>query len=201
MKQRIATAFALLAAVGLVGALTAPPAYGCSCAAPDFELLLTDSDAMFVGTVVDRSDPVDGTPPRVTVQFEVERWVKGDFGEVVALETSADEASCGLQDPVGRRLGVFVYEDAGVLEGAALGPQTTLCSIMNADEATHIADAMEGLPLEGSLSTEAIEALASSPSQDGASVPTFGMLVGALVVGGVGLWLLRRRSSATRPDA
>jgi hypothetical protein len=134
----------------VVAGLVAFPedAAACSCAGGvDPRVVLREADAAFVGTVIERReshrDPDDavwssGDP--VTLVFRVEESVKGDLGTLVEVETSFSGASCGIEPPVGERLGLFLYaldsggwtsglcseiEPAALLEAAGPNPAPT----------------------------------------------------------------------------
>lgn len=152
----------LVAAVSLVAAPTAPPAFACSCAQPEYDVMIAESAAVFVGTLIERSAPV-GDPPEsyVTVAFEVDQWIKGDFGSDVQLRTAADGAACGLEMPEGSRSGFFVYESQG-------WATTGLCSTMDADLVIEEAAPFGDAPMAATLSEAAAASLQLPPE----STPT-----------------------------
>lgn len=102
--MRRATAIASLVAVLI--ALTARPAAACSCAAVDLREGLLERDGAFVGELIGRGGwPWSSTS---TFTFGVERSLKGDFGDVVDVESSSNGASCGLEVEEGQRIGLFL---------------------------------------------------------------------------------------------
>ena len=117
---------ALLVAGGLL-VVGAGPAFGCSCqAGVPVEESLSESDAAFVGVLTGRDDPlaqgdVISSGRSVVNHFQVERSVKGDIGERVAVEAAAGGASCGLELSVGERTGLLLRRTAG-------GWSSSLCS-------------------------------------------------------------------------
>lgn len=109
----------LLTAVLVLGA--ASPASACSCAGIDLAVDLPEEDGAFVGTYVDRTGIGDG---QVAFTFEVERVVKGEFGPIAIVRSSADGASCGLEFFGDRRTGLLLRRaDDGVWE-------SSLCSMV-----------------------------------------------------------------------
>jgi hypothetical protein len=91
-------------------AATAGPAYACSCAPPDPRSLLGQADGAFVGRLVSRQE-VD--PGRARFTFEVERLVKGALGSTVVVESASNSAACGIETPVGSRIGLFLERRDG----------------------------------------------------------------------------------------
>jgi hypothetical protein len=92
---------AMVTGVLVVGA----PARACSCAEMDLGSLLPDADGAFVGTFVDRSEISDQL---ASITFDVERVVKGEFGQRAIVRTSAYGASCGLEFLDGPRIGLLL---------------------------------------------------------------------------------------------
>lgn len=92
-------------------------AEACSCAMEDPSAMLESSDAAFVGTVVQRPEAAAGADGGATTGvwvFEVEKWTKGDLGEVVGVHAPLDSGGgCGLAYAVGDRAGIFLYNDGG----------------------------------------------------------------------------------------
>ena len=106
--MRLVLAVVLAASAAL--AATADPAYACSCAPPDPRILLGQADGAFVGRLVSRQD-VD--PGRARFTFEVERSVKGALGATVVVESASNSAACGIEAPVGTRIGLFLERSNG----------------------------------------------------------------------------------------
>lgn len=105
----------------------AGPAFACSCRA-DVQVVdaLADSDGAFVGVFTGRDDHLVAgeaisSGRRVTNHFLVERSVKGDVGQRIAVEAAAGGASCGLELEVGERTGLLV-------RGSADGWTSSLCA-------------------------------------------------------------------------
>jgi hypothetical protein len=99
----------MVAATAVVAA-TATPAHACSCAVPDPRTLLTETDGAFVGRLVSRRDLGDG---RAVFTFRVEQSVKGALGRTVDVESASNGAACGLETPVGARIGLFLDRRGG----------------------------------------------------------------------------------------
>lgn len=107
---------ALLVAIPLL-VIHAGPALACSCSR-DVKAQLPASDGAFVGVLVSRSvlpGPVEGLDPelRGVNHFMVERAVKGEIGESIAVLDTGSGASCGLELSVGDRSGLLVGRGAG----------------------------------------------------------------------------------------
>lgn len=115
----------LLASVLVVA--RAGGASACSCVPFAPEEALERSDAAFVGRLVGRSGLVSsalGGEARWT--FEVERSVKGDLGERVAVRSPVSGAACGFELAEGERAGVLIRLEGGEATGG-------LCTTMNPD--------------------------------------------------------------------
>lgn len=119
-------------AAGLALALspTLPlPARACSCAMPtDIQAWVDESEAAFVGTLIDRHDGLQGQFGQESIfVFEVEEWVKGDAGDVIEVRSASDGAACGFEFwEEDMRIGAVVYAENGQLHGG-------LCSQVDPD--------------------------------------------------------------------
>lgn len=89
MSRWISQALVAVALSGLIQLLTilgAPPAWGCSCIGP---VTSADhyhaADAVFTGTVTDRSPSTSRHGPIITVRFDVTRAYKGEIGTTAAV--------------------------------------------------------------------------------------------------------------------
>ena len=97
------------------------PAVACSCLPPPPQRALAAADAVFVGTVVNRTP----TPWRVTdgrtwdgfaVEFVVAEWWKGGGDRQAIVVTGEGRGDCGVPFEVGQAYLVFAYlDDAGRL--------------------------------------------------------------------------------------
>ena len=101
---------ALVVAATAALAATAGPAYACSCAPPDPRSLLGQADGAFVGRLVSRQEVAAG---RTRFTFAVERSVKGALGSTVVVESASNSAACGIETPVGSRIGLFLERRDG----------------------------------------------------------------------------------------
>ena len=114
---------ALVIASLLVVAGPGRRAEACSCAMLDPAVMLTDADAAFVGTLIERPTKPNSPDGFSGIWiFEVDEWVKGDLGPQVGVHSSLDGASCGFEMEEGQRAGIFLYNDNGKPSGG-------LCSV------------------------------------------------------------------------
>ena len=116
----------LIVAISMVLPL---PAHACSCAAPtDIPAWVGESEAAFVGTLVERHDGVQGRFGAESIfVFEVEEWVKGDAGGVIEVRSASDGAACGFEFwDEDMRIGAILHEENGELHGS-------LCSQIDPD--------------------------------------------------------------------
>lgn len=118
------------------------------------------ADGAIIGTILERKDDGD----RSTLLFRVEQVYKGDIDNRVEVETAGDGAACGIEAPVGERLGLLLQRDGSVWRSG-------LCSQVDPAaflELTNVED--NTLP----------------PTNWG------GIVVGVLVLGGGTFFLIRR---------
>ena len=114
---------ALLVALPLLVS-QAGPAMACTCRELPVKEGLADSDGAFVGVLVEsvpRSRPVNHDPFQPDLQrlehravanhFEVQRVVKGEIGGRVEVLAPVSGASCGMEESLGKRVGVFLHRD------------------------------------------------------------------------------------------
>jgi hypothetical protein len=85
-------------------------ALACTCAPVDLVRDLPSADGAFVGTVLERRE----TEASVNLLFRVEQVYKGDIENRVEVETSRDGATCGLDLPVGERVGLLLDRDGAL---------------------------------------------------------------------------------------
>ena len=100
------------------GAIAAD-ARACSCV--DTGTVLTDAERVFVGTVIERR----GSEMLAVYTIDVEQVVSGDVPDPIRLRAGTQEASCGVDLPVGRRVGVMLTQP---------GDEVNLCQIADPDE-------------------------------------------------------------------
>ena len=103
----------LLLVLLVLGAVGAADASACSCAGrPDGERL-ADAGAAFVGTLAERREQPRTSPeqssadPFVNV-YRVERVHKGTLGATVEFHTVRSSGTCGLDEPVGTRVALYL---------------------------------------------------------------------------------------------
>jgi hypothetical protein len=98
-----------VAAVLAALAGTVEPAHGCSCAIGDPRTALRESDAAFVGTLLERREGRSRSGALVvTFVFRVERAVKGELGRRIEVATAAGGGVCGVEARLGQRVGLFL---------------------------------------------------------------------------------------------
>lgn len=98
-------------------------AEACSCAMSDPASQLEESQAAFVGRLLERPDQASSPDGFSAIWvFEVEEWVKGDLGELVGVHSGFGGGDCGFEMDAGDRAGVFLYNDNG-------RPSSGLCSV------------------------------------------------------------------------
>jgi len=85
-------------------------ASACSCLPVDLARDLPRADGAFVGTVLERTD----REATSTLLFRVEQVYKGEIENRVEVETARGGAACGLEVPVGERIGLLLERDGGV---------------------------------------------------------------------------------------
>ena len=99
----------LAVAAGLLLAFTGDAA-ACSCRPVDLARDLPKADGAIIGTILQRQDDGDTS----TLLFRVEQVYKGDIDNRVEVETARDGAACGIEAPVGERLGLLLERDGDV---------------------------------------------------------------------------------------
>lgn len=132
----------LFVAAAIIAIATMPvfssPAGACSCATPiDIQEWVDGSEAVFVGTLVEKRSAGSGSFESESIYvFAVEKWVKGDAGDVIEVRSASDGAGCGFEfwSP-DQLIGAAIYEESGELHGG-------LCSQMDPDA---LLAAVEGL--------------------------------------------------------
>ena len=82
-------------------------ALACTCLPVDLARDLPRADGAFVGTLLEREDR-DATS---TLLFRVEQVYKGDIENRVEVETARGGAACGIEVPVGERIGLLLERD------------------------------------------------------------------------------------------
>ncbi len=85
-------------------------ALACTCAPVDLVRDLPRADGAFIGTLLERED----REATSTLLFRVEQVYKGGISNRVEVETERGGAACGIEAPVGERLGLLLERDGGV---------------------------------------------------------------------------------------
>lgn len=123
--KRFAALVLIISAIVVVG--PAGEAEACSCALLDPAQMLEDSEAAFVGTLVEApAEPIAAGGFEGVWVFAVEEWVKGDLGPQIGVHSPLDGAACGLEMVEGQRAGVFLHNESG-------HPASNLCSVTTPD--------------------------------------------------------------------
>lgn len=114
VSESVKTLLASVAAILAALAVTVEPARACSCIQPDPWSILPKADGAFVGRLVSRREVDQG---RAVLTFSVERAVKGKIGKTVEVVTASNGAACGIETPVGQRIGLFLLREGGSWHG------------------------------------------------------------------------------------
>ena len=138
----------------------AADALACSCLPVDLVRDLPQAEGAFIGTLLEREDRAATS----TLLFRVEQVYKGDISNRVEVETPRGSAACGIEVPVGERIGLLLERDGGVW-------RSTLCSQVDPAAFLELTD---------------VEDNAFPPLNWG------GIVVGVLILA-VAAWLLVRR--------
>jgi hypothetical protein len=108
-----ALSLCVLALFAAALAATVEPGRACSCAPPDPRSALARADAAFVGTLIKRRQ-LDN---RAVLVYTVEKSLKGPLGQTVEVVTARDGAGCGIEAPVGTRVGLTLDRRDGAWHG------------------------------------------------------------------------------------
>ena len=76
--------------------------------------MLAETDGAFVGELVARKDPIGfpmGGSDTSVFTFRVTESFRGDFGELVQVESASHGAACGLEVTQGERVGLFLTNE------------------------------------------------------------------------------------------
>ena len=110
-------------------------ALACTCAPVDLVRDLPTADGAFVGTLLERED----REATSTLLFRVEQVYKGDISNRVEVETARGGAACGIEAPVGERIGLLLERAGGVWS-------SSLCSQVDPATFLELTDVQDGLP-------------------------------------------------------
>ena len=103
---------------GLLVPLAAAPAYACSCVSESVSAQAKRADAVFVGTITERSSAATTTggiwssTDEVTYNVQVDEVYKGSVRATQQVVSVLSGASCGLEVELGRRYLLFPRADA-----------------------------------------------------------------------------------------
>jgi hypothetical protein len=113
-----AALFAAALALGATGAGARPEcALACTCPQAEPRRLLADSEAAFVGTLVEERSAGE----QAILVFAVERRLKGPLGDKVEVVTSSQPEMCGIAAERGARVGLFLRRGGEAWEGSICG--------------------------------------------------------------------------------
>jgi hypothetical protein len=96
--------------VAVVALAFAGDALACSCMPVDLVRDLPRADGAVIGTIVERRD----REATSTLVFRVEQVYKGDIDNRVEIETAKGGAACGIETPIGERIGLLLERDGDV---------------------------------------------------------------------------------------
>ena len=118
-------ALALASTGALVAATAAPAAAACEHPGATLEQQTMRADAVFTGTVADRS----AAGRTVTYEVDVDLVHKGDIGEQATVETPSGDRACGVPDlKAGEEYVWFVAADGETLTATKDGGTTRATS-------------------------------------------------------------------------
>lgn len=123
MRRLLLLTATIVALSGLV-VWSAPSAYACSCKESPPGQAIAGADAIFEGTV---SDKTRG-PRGYTYTFLVERSYKGEVAETALVETGFGGGDCGFEYGVGDRALVFG-------SGRGLTLSSSICASLGTEQA------------------------------------------------------------------
>lgn len=186
---------ALLAALVLVvvGGWASPEkAFACECAGISTARAVRQADAVFRGTLVDRTDVGRRGEARTDLRFRVDRVYKGTVYSEQVVATTRDKADCGLQPRVDSIWVVFAVEGVqGSGDDAVSRLVTSVCSGNLTGRAPPDVLGAGRSPVEGrsdraEVATTADRALTRWLGRVGVAA------LGVVVLGGAGLALIWR---------
>ncbi len=109
--RALAACVLVLFAATLAGGVESGQA--CSCALPDPRAALAQADGAFVGTLVSRRQ----LDQQAVLEFAVDRALKGSIGKTVEVRTASSGAACGIEAPIGTRVGLVLERRDGAWHG------------------------------------------------------------------------------------
>lgn len=174
-------------------------AFACDCSGLSTARALRQADAVFRGVLVDSDDVGRGADARTDLRFQVELVFKGAVYAEQVVATPGPHAGCRLGPQVGSRWVIFAVEDVvGQGDQAVSRLVTTLCSgnLLGAADPGLLAGRE---PLPGRSDRAETSLNADRAITRWLRVAAVGGLA-ALLLGGVGLWVLWRPGGPHRPS-
>ncbi|KGN35027.1 hypothetical protein N802_01405 [Knoellia sinensis KCTC 19936] len=202
--------FALLVTAGFLVA-PAPPAMACSCASMDMNTHVAQADRIFVGTIaaVGKTERGGGVLKSVPFTVDVSLRIQGDTARREVVWSPRGEASCGIDEEVGRPMVFFVKDEPdGASTGLCAGTQEARADYVTEVEAV----AGPGRPVipAGSGPAPATSAPGSTspgeatdrqpPADEGTPWGPIVLAVAAVALVGAGVVLLRRGGRSEHGD-
>lgn len=163
---------AVLVFTGTLVVGAAPPCFACSCVAATDEEHYQRADVVFTGKATERHDPSTGGPQGsadpIHWTFDVDGVQKGNADDPAVVETSRDEASCGVTFAIGRRYQVYATNTGEYLH-------TDLCSgtrELNASQGPYAPPAATPVPTAAPATPSPALTVAPTPSATPSPSPT-----------------------------
>jgi hypothetical protein len=164
--------YAVLVFTGVLLVGAAPPCFACSCVESTDQEHYERADVVFTGKATDRHDPSSGSPQGsadpIHWTFDVDAVQKGRTDDPVVVETSRDEASCGVAFDVGRRYQVYATNTGEYLH-------TDLCSgtrELNASQGPYVPPSATPAPTPAPATPGPTATAAPTPTVSPSPTPT-----------------------------
>ena len=128
--ERLSLALVALALVALACVVNPERAFACDCQGITTRRALSQSDAVFVGSVL-RVDEVGGRDDggRVDIRFQVDRVYKGTVFAEQVVASARDAAACGLTPKPGSNWVIFAVDGVeGSGSSTVYRLRTSVCS-------------------------------------------------------------------------
>lgn len=177
MKSKILIALSLHLGLLISLAVTASPAFACSCAlpGPSPQDYLQGPTAIFAGKVIKIEKPTGSTSSTadlINVMFETSRWWKGPGTKTFTIFTAREGASCGYPFKEGEKY--LVYSSKEKESGRW---ETGLC-----DSNKVLAEADSDLKELGTGQTPQDQVSVDQPTLKSILLFTSGVLAGAILL-------------------
>lgn len=128
-RQRLSLILIALALVTLAVVVNPERAFACDCQGITTRRALSESDAVFVGTVLRVDEVSRSRDRRVDIRFTVDRVFKGTVYAEQVVASAPDAAACGLVPEPGSDWVIFAVD---AVEGSGSDPlyrlRTSVCS-------------------------------------------------------------------------